>query len=399
MDFTPLRRFMDSLTSWRIPGNSVSVWLHGKEVFSYQSGFSDVQQHVPMCGDELFFIFSCSKVTTVTAALQLYEQGYFLLDDPLYDFIPEFRQVRVLEPDGTLRPPIRPITLRHLFTMTAGLTYDAQTAAFRKARSLSDGKMDTMTVIRCLAEDPITFDPGLHWQYSLCHDVLAAVVETVSGMRFQAYVRAHIFQPLGMSDSFYHPEGLEDRIAPLYHFRNSNETHPADLQRADTAVNQADGVLLNVGKRNPDIYGSAYDSGGSGIITTVQDYAKLCAALSCGGKSRQTGERILSPGTVSLLHTNQLTEAQRATMDWPQLSGYGYGLGVRTMEDLALSGSNGTNAEFGWGGAAGATVLVDDEREIGMFYTHHMLNPQESYYQPRLRNVLYACFAKEDFAG
>lgn len=395
MHFDLLKQYLDRLTAWRIPGNSVCVYQDGKEVFAYQSGYSDVERGIPMRGDELFFIYSCSKLVTVTAALQLYERGLFLLDDPLYDFIPAFRNVNVRDADGSLHPAKKSITLRHLFTMTAGLTYDTE-GAFEKARKITDGKMDTMTVIRCLAEDPLSFEPGTRWQYSLCHDVLAGVVETVSGMKFSEYVQKAIFEPLDMRESFYHPEGHEDRITNLYHFRNSDETHLAQMQRADAVANKADGMLINVGKRNSDIYGVHYDSGGSGVITSVADYAKLCAALSLGGTGA-TGVRILSPGTVSLLQTNQLTAVQRASMNWPQLRGYGYGLGVRTMTDLSAAGSNGSLYEFGWGGAAGATALIDTKYRIAMFYTHHMLNPQESYYQPRLRNVLYACMDREDY--
>ena len=104
------------------------------------------------------------------------------------------------------------------------------------------------------------------------------------------------------------------------------------------------------------------------------------------------GERILSPATVELLHTNQLSDEQMAmNFNWPQLAGYGYGLGVRTMIDKAKGGSNGNLGEFGWGGAAGATVLADTKENLAVFYAHHMLNPHEEYYQPRLRNVVYSC--------
>ncbi len=389
--FEALQAFMDALTAWRIPGNSASVCVDGKEVFRCRSGFRCVEQQIPMDGSERFFIFSCSKIATVTAALQLYERGYFLLDDPLYDILPEYRRMAVRASDGTLRETKTPVTLRHLFTMTAGLTYDAGTLAFEKARRITGGKMQTREVIRCLAEDPLSFEPGTRWQYSLCHDVLACVVEVVSGMRFADYMQKHLFDPLGMTRTGYHPESAQSEIAELYHFRNSDETRLADQQAAGAVLNQADGVLENVGKRNPDIYGEAYDSGGSGVITTVGDYSRLCAALACGGYSAVTGAHILSPGTVELLHTNQLSPAQAASMHWEQLRGYGYGLGVRTMIDKARSGSVGPVGEFGWGGAAGATALMDTQNRVSLFYTHHMLNPQESYYQPRLRNVLYGC--------
>ncbi len=393
MDFTLLKNFMDGLTSWRIPGNSISVCLGGREVLNYQSGFADIEHKTRMLPDRLLYIYSCSKVATVTAALQLYEQGKFLLDDPLYDFIPEYKDMYIKDADGNLNKAGNPITLRHLFTMTSGLTYDTDTPAFEKARNLTDGKMDTLTVIKCLAEDPISFEPGTQWQYSLSHDVLAGVIEVISGKKFGEYMRTNIFEPLGMRNTFYHIDDfLKDRMmAQQYRFRNSDEASLAKLQSAGSETNRAGGIIEIAGKNNHDIFGSEYDSGGAGIITTVGDYSRLCNALANGGKLMNT-ERILSPGTVELLRTNQLVTPELIrNFNWEQLRGYGYGLGVRTLIDKAASGTTGNTGEFGWGGAAGATVLVDPDINLSVFYAHHMLNPQESYYQPRLRNVIYAC--------
>lgn len=388
MNFEPLKKFMDHLTSWRIPGNSVRVFKDGREVFRYESGYSDLENKIPMQGNELFNIYSCSKVATVTAALQLYEQGKFLLDDPLYDFIPEFKDMMVKDKENdTLVPAESPITLRHLFTMTAGFTYNTKSPAFMKARAVNGGKMNTLEAVRCLSEDPLAFQPGHHFNYSICHDILAGVVEVISGKKFRDYVKENIFDPLGMTRSCYHfDKKFEHEMAQQYLFVNSEETNRVALQSGN--FSSQDGYIKNVGKLAYHNYGEEYDSGGSGVITSVDDYIKFVAALANYGLG-VNGERILSPGTVELLRTNQLTPEQRKYLKWPQLTGYGYGLGVRTMTDRALSGSNGSYGEFGWGGAAGATVLADPELNLAMFYTHHMQNPQETYYQPRLRNVLY----------
>ena len=134
MDFSYLKNFMDKLTGWIIPGNSVSVCIDNKEVFSYQSGFSDIESGEKMTKDKLFNIYSCTKPITVAAALQLYEKGTFLLDVPLYEFIPEFKEM-YLENGKRAQ---NPITIRHLFTMTSGLTYNTQTPAFEKAKKLTD---------------------------------------------------------------------------------------------------------------------------------------------------------------------------------------------------------------------------------------------------------------------
>lgn len=387
MNFTALERFLKDLTDWRIPGNAVSVCMDGKEIFTAQSGFADVEKQIPMTPDHYINIYSCSKVATVVAALQLYEQGKFLLDDPLYSFIPEYREMTISDKDG-VRKAQNPITLRHLFTMTSGLTYNRETAAFQKARELSGGKMETLTVIRCLAEDPLASEPGEIWRYSLSHDVLAAVVEVISGQRFGDYVREHIFQPLGMEKAMYHNEPVRDQMAMQYRYEDG--LAGSLVARQSGEVEAKEGRAVPVGLGASYAFGPEYDSGGAGITTTVREYSKFCAALANGGVGA-TGERILAPGTIDLLRTNQLTEQQRKGLVWSQLKGYGYGLGVRTLTDKAISGTTGNVGEFGWGGAAGATVLVDPQIGLSVFYAHHMLNPQESYYQPRLRNVVYGC--------
>lgn len=384
MNFEALKNMMDRLTDWRIPGNAICVYRDGQEIFRYQSGFADLENRIPMTPEHGINIYSCSKIATVTAALQLYEQGYFLLDDPLYSFIPEFEEMYLA--DGSKAK--NPITLRHLFTMTSGLTYDYHTEAFEKARKQTDGKMNTQAVIRCLAKDPLSFEPGEKWQYSLSHDVLAAVVEVISGKKFRDYVRENIFEPLDMTKSSYHNEGILDTMAQQYCYVSTEGQNLVELQAG--GVPTAGGYIRNVGKSVDFVFGPEYDSGGAGITTTVLDYAKFAAALAGNGRGL-TGERILAAGTVELLKTNQLNTNQQKQLNWPQLKGYGYGLGVRTLTEKALSGSVGNLGEFGWGGAAGASVYVDTEWNLAAFYAHHMLNPQEGYYQPRIRNVLYRC--------
>lgn len=387
MNFQSMRELMNRLTSWRIPGNAAKIYLDGKEVFSYSSGYADLETKESMTPEHWLNLYSCSKVATVTAALQLYEKGFFLLDDPLYAFLPEFQHMHVKQPDGTLKEADTPITLRHLFTMTSGLNYKCSVPAFAKARELTGGKMDTRTVIRCLAAEPLDFEPGSRWQYSLSHDVLAAFVEEVSGKKFRDYMKENIFDPLNM-DACYHNEPVQDRMASLYRYENSKETDAVKLQSG--AVRQEEGHITKTRKNNHLVFGSEYDSGGAGITTTVADYAKFCAALANKGLGL-TGSRILAPGTVELMKANQLSPRLRQDFNWPQYKGYGYGLGVRTMADRAIGGSNSSIGEFGWAGAAGGAVFIDTDLNLAMFYAHHMLNPQEEYYLPRVRNVLYKC--------
>lgn len=383
MNFEYMKNFMDSLTEWIIPGNSVVIYKDGKKVFEYSSGYSDLEKKIKKTGEEQLYIYSCSKVATVTAALQLYEQGKFLLSDPLYEYLPEFKKMYVKDGDR-IKAAENPITIRDLFTMTAGLSYATNTPAFEKARKLTDGKMDTRTVIKCLAEEPLLFEPGAIWNYSLCHDVLAVLAEVVSGMRFSEYMKKHIFEPLDMNNSYYHAPN-DVIISPQYIYEIQDTKNIVELQQKEHTT----GVVKRA-YGNELVFGENYDSGGAGIITTVDDYAKFAAALANSGTGLNNN-RILSSATVKLMKTNQLNEAQRKTMNWRRLRGYGYGLGVRTLIDKAESGSNSSIGEIGWGGAAGATIIADTEEKVALFYAHHMLNPQEEYYQPRLRNVLYSC--------
>lgn len=390
MNFTNLKNFVDFMAAERTPGNAVVVYKDGKLVYSYAGGYSNLEKQIPITGEEMFYIFSCTKVATVTAAAQLLEQGRFLLSDPLYEYIPEFRNMYVKTPEGEVRKAKRDITIGDLFSMTAGFTYNLNAPGFQKAREITGGQMDTLETIKCVAADPLSFDPGEKWQYSICHDVLAAVVSAISGQKFRDYMKENIFEPLDMTQTVFHrtPE-VDGKMAVKYVFVSENDANfdPVEAQKSGNAKH---GMFKDGGRGTNFILGPEYDSGGAGIITTAFDYAKLVAALANYGKGL-TGERILSPYTVDLMRTNRLTEAQRKTFNWSQLAGYGYGLGVRTHINQAESGGLSNLGEFGWGGAAGSTVLVDPKLNLGVFYVQHCLNPREGFYQPRLRNVVYSC--------
>lgn len=138
------------------------------------------------------------------------------------------------------------------------------------------------------------------------------------------------------------------------------------------------------------IWGYEYESGGAGLISTVEDCAHFAAAMANKGIAH-TGERILSPATIDLMRLNQLNNQQMADLDWPHFVGYGYGLGVRTMIDPARGYDNSPVGEFGWGGAADSYLLIVPKNKISMFYAQHMRESVEPYVHPRLRNILYSC--------
>jgi CubicO group peptidase (beta-lactamase class C family) len=189
-----------------------------------------------------------------------------------------------------------------------------------------------------------------------------------------------------MFDTAYHPtDAMVENMASQYEFiPDGAET------KVEGGYPVEGGTVREVPKVNWLLFGPEYDSGGAGIVTTVDDYAKFVCALANMGTGRN-GARILSPAAVDLMRTNQLNEKQLQTFRHNQYLCYGYGLGVRTMMDRTQNGALSSVGEFGWGGAAGATVLADPEKQLAVFYTHHMLNPLEEYYQPRLRNVVCGC--------
>ena len=386
MNFKYLKDFMDSMTDWIVPGNSVCVYHKNQEVFRYSSGYSDIKTKTPFTEDKFINLYSASKITTVIAAMQLVEKGVISLDDPLYKYIPSFKNMMVKQPNGCIKPAVKDITIENLFTMSAGLTYNYKTKGILKAKELTNGNMNTVVLAECMGEDPLAFEPGTNWGYSFCHDVLAAVVEIAANKKFSEYATENVFLPCGMTKTFYHlNDEIKSRMATQYMFV-SKEKFDASAP-LNGKVQDIAGELKEIGFDNLAL-GPMHDSGGAGVITTVSDYAKLGNALANFGVAA-TGERILTKSSVEELRCNRLNEEQMKTFSWAQFPGYGYGLGLRTLLDKEKSGSNGSLGEFGWGGAAGASMLIDPDREFSVFYAHHMLNLQESYYQPLLRNAAY----------
>lgn len=391
MNFAPLTAFLHHLVDeLHIPSTCMQVYREGALVYSHAYGCPEGTEVTP---DTTYNLYSVSKVITCTAALQLLEQGKYLLTDPLYEYFPQFREMyvkvqagpdmgnrvaqgeRILYEDGKteLVRATRPIRIRDLFNMTAGFDYNGNSPAIRRILCETGGKFPTLRIADALAAEPLSYEPGTRWGYSLAHDMLGALVEKLSGLSFGSYLQQHIFEPLGMeSFTFRCDEETYARMAPQYVY--DYETRRPVLDS----------------KRNPMLIGEGYESGGAGLVGSVADYAKFANAMALHGTS-PAGVRILAPATVDLMRQNFLPAGTEQYFSWEQVQGYGYGLGVRTHICPAKSGSPSPLGEFGWGGAAGAYVLIDPETRLAAFYGQHMRNNLEPYVHPRLRNILYAC--------
>ena len=337
--FDNIRSILDKGAALGIPCSEIIVYKDGTKVFHDVRGVRD-SEGTPLKAGERFNIYSCSKPITCAAALTLLEEGRIALDDDLADYIPAFGDVQVSK-NGVLFKAEKRIKLHHLFTMTAGLSYNMESAKLAEGKKATDGRCPTVEMMNYVAKMPLAFEPGDSWNYSLCHDVIAALVEIVSGKRFGMYVADKIFTPLGMNDStFLLPEDEVDTLPAQY--------------RLD-----ADGKFVDVGKHifryKP---GSEYESGGAGCITTAADYIKFLEAMRT--------EKILSRETLDMMYTDYLTDAQREAC-WAPL-GYGYGLGVRVPDSTAK------RTDIGWGGAAGSYLALDVQNGISLYYMQHVLN-------------------------
>jgi CubicO group peptidase (beta-lactamase class C family) len=339
-----------------IAGAVTLVARQGKMVHFGATGLMDVEARRPMRRDAIFRIASMTKPITVTAALMLFEDGYFLLDDPIARFLPEFKQTRVFVRQTAHGVEVadvqRPITIRHLLTHTSGLTYDffpedpvsrmyAAERILRADEILADK-------VRRVAALPLAHQPGARWTYGVSHDVLARLVEVVSGQPFDVFLQQKIFAPLDMVDTgFTVPEENQDRIAVVY-----TPDGRGGLKR--------DGNQLDVSKP-PDFRG-----GGGRMVSTAADYGRFCQMLLDGGML--SGARLLGRKTVEMMTANHLTEASPYPPGFPILNGYGYGMGVRTLRDAAQSGVPSSLGEYGWGGSEGTYFWVDPrEQLLGVF--------------------------------
>jgi CubicO group peptidase (beta-lactamase class C family) len=336
----------------------VVTWLarHGKVVHCAAVGALDREADRPMTPEAIFRIYSMTKPITTVAVMQLYEEGYFGLDDPIAAYIPAFADTRVYAgPSGNgvaLAKLARPITFRHLLTHTAGLSYgfsptDPVDRLYQQAQILRSDESLQEKMPR-LADLPLAFQPGSAWNYSVSIDVLGALVEVISGLPFDQFLAQRLFAPLGMTDTaFYLPPAKQGRLAAVY--------TPADgggLQRF---------TVHGMGQVDEP---AAFLSGGGGLASTAADYGRFAQMLLQGGAL--DGTRILSRKTVELLSTSQTPSEQIPVVPptWAFREGYGMALGVRTLVDLAQSGEVGSVGTYTWQGAAGTDFWVDPQEDL-----------------------------------
>jgi len=381
-----LQRYIDA---GKLAGTLTLVARQGHIAYLEPQGYLEVEHKRPMQRDSIFRIYSMSKPITTVALMMLYEQGLFQLDDPVHRFIPAWREQQVFvggeHPNFVTAPPERPMTIRDLLSHTSGLTYGnvgrtPVDAAYRKLgvadRSLPGNTLQNM--IDSLTAVPLEFSPGTRWNYSISTDVLGYLVEVISGQRFDAYLRQHIFAPLEMHDTGFTiaPEKLP-RLACNYQL-------------------QADGTLQLIDSPEGTTYRECtFFSGGGGLVSTVEDYFRFTSMLLNGGASN--GIRLLGRKTIELMATNHLPGGQDLTaLALPgrfaeiTYAGVGFGLGFAVMQSLSRAQILGTPGEYNWGGAASTAFWVDPKEELIVIFMTQLM-PSSSYPLRReLRTLTYA---------
>lgn len=364
-----LGRYVDD---GKLPGWQLVVAKGGAVVWHERRGLADVQAGQPVRPDTVWRLHSMTKPVTAVAAMMLFDEGAFALDDPVARWLPEFAAPRVYQFGGTQSigsaPSPEPIRVRHLLTHTAGLTYSFHGVhpvdALYRAAEKEPGWADADLAARCerWAQIPLLYVPGTGWTYSVATDVLGRLVEVVSGQRLDEFFAQRIFGPLGMTDTGFWAEGERaSRLPAVY----ALDPGTSKLTRDEAAGDH--------GTKPP-----AFLSGGGGLVGSAADYHRFTQFLLRGGEL--DGVRLLGARTVQLMFSNHLpggasyTALQPPPPSWPQAPGIGFGLGLAVVTDPAAAGTPASAGTGFWSGALNTEFFADPAQGLAaMFFTQ--LNP------------------------
>ncbi len=373
----------------KIAGCVTLVAHRGEVVHLSALGMMDLEVGRRMGADSIFRIYSMSKPITSVAMMQLHERGLFQLTDPVSRFIPQWRDLQVLAggeyPDYQTGPADRPMSMRDLLSHQSGLTYGFEGGpledGYFKHQVYRAGTMrgrDLQSMIDRMAELPLKFSPGDHWNYSLSTDVCGHLVEVISGQGFDEYLREHVFDPLGMVDSGFHvPADKHRRLASNYELDPEGRLQATDMFGADEFLEPP-----------------TFLSGGGGLVSTGRDYWRFCQMMLNGGEL--DGVRILGRKTVELMTMNHLPNnselTSRALGRWvdPANDGIGFGLGFAVVLDRTRTQRPGSVGEYYWEGSASTIFWIDPVEDlIVIFLTQFM--PSDAYpFRDEISQIVYS---------
>jgi CubicO group peptidase (beta-lactamase class C family) len=351
-------RMKEAVDKGEISGIVTLVSRHGQLAAFNAHGVQSYESKTPMTVDSLFRIYSMTKPITGVALMQLYEKGLWKVDDPVTKFVPELANLKVYkgkDADGKeiFVPAARPATMRELMTHTAGLGYGLSATnpvdiAFQAEAPLAKPNMKSM--VDTVAKLPLLAQPGERWSYSIAVDIQGAIVERLSGEKFGAYLKKHIFEPLGMSETrFYLAEKDRARLASVYQWdrtKNKLEVFPDPEGRGFFDANHV-------------------ESGGGGLISTAHDYARFCQMLL--NKGTLDGKQIIKPDSVALMAQNHIgslrifNDGNRPTSGQ---AGIGFGLDFSVVTDPTAANTKQGVGTYSWFGIAGTWFWVDPQNDL-----------------------------------
>lgn len=355
-----------------IPGAIAVIARHGKIVHFNTYGLMDLEQQKPMREETIFRIYSMSKPITAIALLILYEQGHFQLSDPVSQYIPAFKHLKVLESDRLVIPKREP-TIHDLLVHTAGFShvfYESPISELYRSASLLKihGGEDLKGFVQKLSQFPLAFHPGAHWHYSLSYNILSYLIELFSDMPFDEWIAKKVTTPLGMLDTtFFVPKYKLSRLSVLY-------THdaPEETQKDEQKDSSLSLTLRRMPETEDILSPPTLLSGGGGLVSTATDYLRFCQMLLNQGELE--GNRLVSRKSIELMISQQLVgDLSQVGLNARHalgLTGIGYGLGVGLMLDPARAQILGTKGDYFWSGLANTSFFIDPQEQlIGIFLT------------------------------
>ncbi|MBQ4581034.1 MAG: beta-lactamase family protein [Clostridia bacterium] len=368
-------------------GVNVLVRRHGEEILYTQAGMADLEEGRLIQRDSIFRLYSQTKPVTAAAVMLLVERGLIDLMDGVDKFLPGFRNPKVVDSRGCITRANRAPWIMELLGMTAGLCYpDGDPAGQYAARVFEDahkaieagGGIPTVEFMNRLGEQPLAFNPGTHWRYSTCADVLGAVVEVVSGKRFGDFLKEELFIPLNMVDTaFFVPAEKMDRFVTCY-------------ERVDGNLSPWLGMNLACGVYDRD---PAFESGGAGLVSTLEDYSHFADMMM--NKGVWNGQRILSPRSVEFLTTPQLNDVVRRDM-WDSLSGFSYGKLCRVCVEPEQYAGYAMKGEYGWDGWLGSYYANFPCEGMTILSMQNTTNAGTSTVVRKVRNAVIAALSRGD---
>lgn len=372
----------------KIPGCQVLVSRHGIPAYFESMGLMDRERNKPMREDTIFRIYSMTKPITSVALMMLWEEGRFQLTDPVHRFIPSWREQRVWQ-EGTgeqmvTRRPTSPVTMQHILSHTAGLTYGGLLPGLEtpvdeayQGLGVARGQGETLREFADkLGRVPLLYDPGQRWCYSLATDVCGALVEIISGQPFETFLQERILQPLGMVDTgFRVADEQVDRFAACY------------MRLPDKRLILEDDPETSHYRHKRNFF-----SGGGGLVGTTTDYMAFCEMLRQGGQ--YNGYQLLGRRTLELMTANHLlggqSLAQMALGAFSETAnaGVGFGLGFASTLDEVASASVGAG-DFYWGGRASTIFWVDPEEDLQVIFMTQLIPSSTFNFRGQLKNIVY----------